>query len=210
MQKLIQWVHHQTVNLIILALLLVILLVSSGIQLSSIFQFFGDWFYSTLHYDSRAEKAALLPGIPEPEGDYASPASSERVLSYIQQFAPIAVEESRKFKIPASIILATALIKSQVGHSPACKSGNNHFSLPCTADWTQESLTIKDACYKKFRSNWFCFRDFSHFLRKQCIEPQRLSIPDWTQLLEKSAIGREGLGIEITRIIQQYELYHFD
>lgn len=50
---------------------------------------------------------------------------------YIQKFAPYAVEEMEKYKIPASITLAQGLLETGGGQSRLAREGNNHFGIKC-------------------------------------------------------------------------------
>ena len=50
---------------------------------------------------------------------------------YIQKFAPYAVEEMEKYKIPASITLAQRLLETGGGQSRLKKKKKNHFGIKC-------------------------------------------------------------------------------
>ena len=54
---------------------------------------------------------------------------------YIQQYASIAQEEMRRYKIPASITLAQGLLESQLGQGTLAKKSNNHFGIKCKREW---------------------------------------------------------------------------
>jgi len=54
---------------------------------------------------------------------------------YIQKFAPYAVEEMEKYKIPASITLAQGLLETAGGQSRLAQEGKNHFGIKCKEDW---------------------------------------------------------------------------
>jgi len=52
-------------------------------------------------------------------------------LEFIQQFAPLAISEMNRTKIPASIKMAQALVESRAGTSKLAKNNNNHFGIKC-------------------------------------------------------------------------------
>ena len=63
---------------------------------------------------------------------------------YIQKFAPYAVEEMEKYKIPASITLAQGLLETGGGQSRLALEGKNHFGIK----------VVKDDSLQKTISEW--------------------------------------------------------
>ena len=49
--------------------------------------------------------------------------------AYIKKYRDIAVEEMRKYHIPASITLAQGLLESGAGQSTLARKSNNHFGI---------------------------------------------------------------------------------
>ena len=58
--------------------------------------------------------------------------------AYIKRFAHVAESEQLKYKIPASITLANAMLQSQAGQQNLARVHHNHFGLLCTSDWIGE------------------------------------------------------------------------
>ncbi|MEO1409662.1 MAG: glucosaminidase domain-containing protein [Bacteroidota bacterium] len=83
---------------------------------------------------------------------------------YLKRFGHVAVSESKKYGIPASIILANAVLHSSYGQRDLARRGNNHFGIPCTSQWRGESSTYNDACYRHYENAWSSFRDHSLYL----------------------------------------------
>lgn len=48
---------------------------------------------------------------------------------YIERYAEYAMEQMRRYGIPASITLAQGIIESADGRSPLANSANNHFGV---------------------------------------------------------------------------------
>lgn len=92
------------------------------------------------------------------------------VEQYVEKYAPIAVEEMHKSRIPASITLAQGLLESGNGNSRLAIEGNNHFGIKCKKDWTGESLNEDDdapqECFRKYKAPIDSYRDHSEFLMK--------------------------------------------
>lgn len=54
---------------------------------------------------------------------------NSRYNEYIKQYAPLAVEQMKEHKIPASITLAQGLLESGAGQSALARKSNNHFGI---------------------------------------------------------------------------------
>lgn len=52
-----------------------------------------------------------------------------KTQEYIDQYLPQALEQQRKYGIPASVTLAQGIIESANGQSRLAQEGNNHFSI---------------------------------------------------------------------------------
>ena len=50
---------------------------------------------------------------------------------YIDQWSSVAVDQMNRYRIPASITLAQALLESGAGKSTLATKGNNHFGIKC-------------------------------------------------------------------------------
>lgn len=92
------------------------------------------------------------------------------VEQYLEKYAPIAVEEMHRSRIPASITLAQGLLESGNGNSRLALVGNNHFGIKCKKDWTGETLNEDDdapqECFRKYKAPIDSYRDHSEFLKK--------------------------------------------
>ena len=56
-------------------------------------------------------------------------------LKYFDKYHKLAVEQQRKYKIPASITLAQGVLESGAGQSSLARKSNNHFGIKCHSDW---------------------------------------------------------------------------
>ncbi len=114
-------------------------------------------------------------------------ASQER---YLRRFGHVAIGESKKYGIPASIIIANAILHSSYGQRDLAQQGNNHFGIPCTSKWGGESGTYNDACYRHYENAWSSFRDHSLYLTSGRFTQLRKLLPSndykaWANGLEE-------------------------
>lgn len=101
--------------------------------------------------------------------------NEEQHQEYIKEYANLAMQEMRRVGIPASIILATAVLESDAGKSDLAVIGNNHFKIQCETDWNGETFQKVDkqtneegkpvlSCFKVFELPEESFVAFSALL----------------------------------------------
>ena len=65
--------------------------------------------------------------------------SIQRTMSkasdYVDRYAEAAMEQMRKYGIPASVTLAQGILESASGQSELSRKGNNHFGIKATKTW---------------------------------------------------------------------------
>ena len=66
----------------------------------------------------------------------------QKIEKYLSEFAPIAIEEMKKYKIPASITLAQGLLESGYGEGRLAVKGNNHFGIKCHKEWVVKKFIM--------------------------------------------------------------------
>ena len=65
----------------------------------------------------------------------AAGAQNAQYVKYVRQYKDLAIEQMKKYNIPASITLAQALLESGAGQSELARESNNHFGIKCHG-WT--------------------------------------------------------------------------
>jgi flagellum-specific peptidoglycan hydrolase FlgJ len=87
--------------------------------------------------------------------------------AYIANFSAIAMEEMRKYKIPASITLAQGILESGSAKGRLAVEANNHFGIKCH-DWTGAKIYHDDdasqECFRKYEHAEQSYEDHSVFL----------------------------------------------
>jgi flagellum-specific peptidoglycan hydrolase FlgJ len=136
-------------------------------------------------------------------------------MAYLKRFARVALSEQQKFGVPASIILANALLHSTSGQAAWASSGNNHFALPCTESWTGESGLYQGQCLRHYENAWTSFRDHSLYLRKEWSDQlpfdRGASHKEWATALAKGPYGNEaGMAPALLDLIERYRLFELD
>ena len=60
-----------------------------------------------------------------------------KASDYVDKYAEAAMEQMRKYGIPASVTLAQGILESASGQSELSRKGNNHFGIKATSTWLE-------------------------------------------------------------------------
>ncbi len=152
------------------------------------------------------------------EGIYSQP--PDKIFQYIKNFSHFAVIEMYKYKVPASITMAQAIIESGAGTSELAINANNHFGIKCHADWEGMNYIQNDdettECFRKYFSIEESFNDHSLFIisRPRYKDLFNLPIYDykaWCYGLKDCGYATQKEYPEkLIYIIEKYELYKID
>ena len=139
---------------------------------------------------------------------------------YIKKYRGIAVEEMRKYHIPASITLAQGLLESGAGRSTLARKSNNHFGIKCGSSWDGRTVRHDDdrrnECFRAYRHAKESYEDHSKFLRTGARYAFlfRLKITDykgWARGLKKAGYATDpSYANKLIGLIEEYELHRFD
>jgi flagellum-specific peptidoglycan hydrolase FlgJ len=135
--------------------------------------------------------------------------------AYLERFAHVAKSEQEKFQIPASIILANALLHSQGGQNDLSTDYNNHFSIPCGDDWDGGTGSSEGVCYRIYESAWMSFRNHSQYITSgnfsDLTELGATDYRGWAKGLAKRNFSEDkSLAKNLIRIIEKYGLNDLD
>ena len=139
---------------------------------------------------------------------------------YIKKYRELAVEEMKKYHIPASITLAQGLLESGAGQSTLARKSNNHFGIKCGGDWTGKTVSHDDdargECFRAYKHPKDSYEDHSKFLagRPRYASLFKLKITDykgWARGLKKAGYATNPrYADQLIGIIELYELYKYD
>ena len=190
--------------------------------------FFGWWGYSDIYCyvcvkfmnDMDIKKyiwmACLVCGIA---GGQAQ-TTHKHYEEYIKKYREIAVEEMKRYHIPASITLAQGLLESGAGQSTLARKSNNHFGIKCGGDWTGKTVKHDDdarnECFRVYKHAEESYRDHSKFLagRSRYASLFQLKLTDykgWAHGLKKAGYATNPrYAYQLIDIIERYNLHRYD
>jgi len=156
--------------------------------------------------------AALLGLVPDSADPQPVALNAAQTEAFLKRFAPVVVSERKKFGIPASVMLAAALVNSQGGTAASLKESHNFFAIPCGDNWEGETMVSGDNCLRKYETAWASFRDFSIYLSSQdwTGELKKSAAKDWQTWAEK--LGKVGISNTkaMKQVIETYQLEELD
>ena len=145
---------------------------------------------------------------------------NQQYEDYIKKYRELAVEEMKKYHIPASITLAQGLLESGAGQSTLARKSNNHFGIKCGGDWTGKTVSHDDdargECFRAYKHPKDSYEDHSKFLagRPRYASLFKLKITDykgWARGLKKAGYATNPrYADQLIGIIELYELYKYD
>ena len=138
---------------------------------------------------------------------------------YIKTYSALAIEQQKKYKIPASITLAQGLLESGAGQSDRARRSNNHFGIKCHSDWRGGRVyhddDLRGECFRKYKRVEDSYEDHSKFLKRSRYDRLfQLKITDykgWARGLQKCGYATDrAYANKLIKVIEDYELYRYD
>lgn len=173
----------------------------------------------------RTKKSKPAPkAVAKPKNE-AAPVSSQQLfkqqsLDYIQKFHQVAIQEMKRFGVPASISLAQGLIESRAGTSSLAVNNNNHFGMKCfsknckkghCSNFTDD--THKDF-FKKFTTAKESWRAHSELLasgRYAKLKKYGRDYRSWARGLKSVGYATDpNYAGKLIGIIERYDLHQYD
>lgn len=143
-----------------------------------------------------------------------------RKMQYIKDYKELAIDEMKRYKVPASITLAQGIIETDAGKSLLARVANNHFGIKCHKEWTGKTFhqddDAKNECFRSYGSVEESYRDHSLFLttRQRYQNLFTLSITDykaWAYGLKAAGYATNPAYPEkLIKIIEEHQLMRFD
>lgn len=143
--------------------------------------------------------------------------------TYASRYAAYAMEQMRRYGIPASVTLAQGILESSNGESTLAKKENNHFGIKATQSWLdgggKYGLYTDDAPNEKFCSYDSVADSYEHhsrFLAENqryagCFALQADDYKGWAQGLEQAGYATGGnYAASIISIIERNGLDRYD
>ena len=136
-------------------------------------------------------------------------------LEYIEKWKATAIQNQADYGIPASIIMAQALLESGAGQSELAQKANNHFGIKCTNDWLGATYRYSDErrndCFRQYRNAAESYRDHALFLKRPryetCFEIAIEDYEGWAKRLKECGYATdERYAPKLVKLIEDYHL----
>ena len=150
----------------------------------------------------------------------SAPAQINAYQQYIDQYKSLAIDQMHRYRIPASITLAQALLESNAGRSALTLKSNNHFGIKVGGDWTGPYVLAHDDApnekFRKYNSARESYEDHSRFLSMRgrysslfTLEPT--DYRGWAYGLKAAGYATNPrYGDLLINVVERYELMQFD
>jgi LysM repeat protein len=144
---------------------------------------------------------------------------NQQYQQYIDQYKDVAIEQMKRWKIPASITLAQGVFESGAGTSELTKRGNNHFGIKCHG-WTGRTIYHNDdrrnECFRAYNSAYESYEDHSRFLASSqryssLFKLKTTDYKGWAKGLKAAGYATNPqYANKLIELIQLYKLYEYD
>lgn len=144
---------------------------------------------------------------------------SQQYQQYFDQYKDMAIDQMRRYHIPASITLAQGVLESGAGRSELAVKGNNHFGIKCHG-WTGRAVYHDDdennECFRAYPNALESFEDHSKFLStssrySSLFKLKQTDYKGWAYGLKSCGYATNPrYAIQLIDIIQLYKLYELD
>ena len=140
---------------------------------------------------------------------------NQTYLTYIEQWKATALQNQADYGIPASIIMAQALLESAAGTSELAVNANNHFGIKCTSEWFGAVYYYDDdsegECFRQYSDAAESFKDHALFLQRPryatCFEIAVEDYEGWAHRLKACGYATDkNYAPKLIKIIEEYRL----
>ncbi len=141
---------------------------------------------------------------------------------FLTFYAPAAMEQQRKYGIPASVTLSQMAYESGWGQSQLAKNGNNYFGIKATREWIKSgypySLHDDDRKGEAFCNYASAEQSIEHHSRllmsdryRQCRQYSQTDYHNWLVSIKKAGYATSGNYVKTCeKIIKHHRLYLYD
>lgn len=139
---------------------------------------------------------------------------------YIDRYSSMAVDQMKRYGIPASITLAQGLLESAAGMSRLATKGNNHFGIKVGGTWTGPYMVMADDRpddkFRVYCSAAESYEDHSKFLRTGrryafLFDLRLTDYKGWARGLKQAGYATSPTYAQgLINLIEKYNLQRFD
>ena len=139
---------------------------------------------------------------------------------YVENYKDMAVDQMRRYHIPASITLAQGICESGAGRSRLAREAHNHFGIKVGTNWTGPYIVIADDRpddrFRVYRTDDESYEDHSKFLHnnqryRSLFNLKETDYKGWAHGLKRCGYATNpNYGPMLIGIIERYNLSQFD
>ncbi len=139
---------------------------------------------------------------------------------YIENYKDIAIRQMQRYRIPASITLAQALIESSAGQSRLAREAHNHFGIKVGTGWTGPYMVMADDRpddrFRRYRNDDDSYEDHSRFLAQNAryrplFELRLTDYKGWAHGLKRCGYATNPAYAQmLIAMVERYNLQQFD
>lgn len=169
----------------------------------------------------------ILTGLLLLGGQFLHAATTPAARQYLDEFTDLAISESHRSNIPASIILAQGALESSWGMGKLALEARNHFGIKCKSEWMGQRYfhedddydsqgNLEESCFRVYDSAHQSYLDHTDFLLyreyyKDCFNYDRTDYRNWAKALKRAGYATDPFYAQkLIRIIEENELYLYD
>jgi len=151
---------------------------------------------------------------------FNSMTNEQRTHWYVNTYSKIAINEMKKYQIPASITMAQGILESSSGKGSLALKSNNHFGIKCHSGWKGKKVYHDDdrkgECFRKYKNPEKSYRDHSVFLvtrdrYSSLFKIRKGNYVKWAIGLSKAGYATDtAYADKLISIIDRYELWKLD
>lgn len=139
---------------------------------------------------------------------------------YVERYKDMAVDQMRRYRIPASITLAQGICESNAGNSRLVREAHNHFGIKVGVNWTGRYIVVADDRpndrFRVYGSDAESYEDHSKFLRnnaryRSLFQLKLTDYKGWAHGLKRCGYATNpNYAPMLIGIIERYNLTQFD
>ncbi len=155
---------------------------------------------------------------------------NKKIITYIDNYKQLVIEEMLRSGVPASIKLAQGLLESSQGQSELAEKANNHFGIKCGKGWEGMRYSVLSdewdekkhrmiprlGCFRVYNNVTDCYRGHSDLLKngsryKELFELPLTDYKSWAYGLQKAGYATDPKYAEkLIKLIEKFGLYKYD
>jgi len=139
---------------------------------------------------------------------------------YIDKYKDLAIDQMKRYHIPASITLSQALLESNAGKSMLTLRSNNHFGIKCGSEWNGPYVLADDERpnehFRAYKSAKDSYIDHAMFLTTHQRYASLFSYGEtdyrsWARGLQQKGYATcPSYSTRLISVIENYDLYRYD